>query len=209
MSAWLPDIMGWDVAWPWLLGILIGGYLIGSIPFGLLVVKAFGMGDVRKIGSGNIGTTNVLRTGSKLAAFLTLLLDGGKGAVAVLIAWSLYGGTAAQVAALGAFLGHLYPVWLSFKGGKGVATFLGVILALHWPAGALCCLTWLAIAGVFRISSLSALVAAVLSPVWLFATGGDPIIWLSVVLALLVVLKHRENIARLIAGTEPKIGRKS
>lgn len=207
MSAWLPDIMGWDRAGPALAMIFVAGYLIGSIPFGLLVTRVFGLGDVRKIGSGNIGTTNVLRTGSKKAAALTLLLDGGKGAVAVLIALSMYGMLAAQVAALGAFLGHLYPVWLRFKGGKGVATFLGVILALHWPAGLLACATWLAAAFVFRMSSLAALIAAALVPVWLWVTAAEPVIWLAVCLGALIFIKHSANIARIISRTEPKIGK--
>ncbi|MEL6679549.1 MAG: glycerol-3-phosphate 1-O-acyltransferase PlsY [Pseudomonadota bacterium] len=209
MSAWLPDILGFAQVWPYLLGILIFGYLIGSIPFGLLITKAAGMGDVRKIGSGNIGATNVLRTGNKGAAAATLLLDGAKGGVAVLIATAAFGLLAGQLAGLGAFLGHLYPVWLKFKGGKGVATFLGVLLGLHWPAGIAACATWLVVAAALRISSLSALVAAGLSPVWLFVTGYEGAIWLAVVLAALIFWRHRENIARMAEGTEPRIGSKS
>ncbi|MBB5514422.1 glycerol-3-phosphate acyltransferase PlsY [Rubricella aquisinus] len=207
MSAWLPDILGWEQAWPWLLGMLVSGYLIGSIPFGVLITRAFGMGDVRKIGSGNIGATNVLRTGNKAAAALTLLLDGGKGAVAVLIATSLYGGLAGQLAGLGAFLGHLFPVWLGFKGGKGVATFLGLMLAFSWPVGLAACGTWLATAVVMRISSLSALMAAALTPVWLWVFGQEPLIWLSILLGALVWIRHGANIRRILAGTEPKIGK--
>jgi glycerol-3-phosphate acyltransferase PlsY len=207
MSAWLPDILGWEQAWPWLLGMLVAGYLVGSIPFGVLITRAFGMGDVRKIGSGNIGATNVLRTGNKAAAALTLLLDGGKGAVAVLIATSLYGGLAGQLAGLGAFLGHLFPVWLGFKGGKGVATFLGLMLAFSWPVGLAACGTWLVTAILLRISSLSALMAAALTPVWLWLFGQEPLIWLAIVLGALVWIRHAANIRRIIAGTEPKIGK--
>ena len=207
MRAWLPELAVITTAWPWLLLVLGASYLIGSIPFGLVITKAMGLGDVRKIGSGNIGTTNVLRTGSKPAAALTLLLDGGKGAVAVLLALALYGVLAAQVAALGAFLGHLYPVWLRFKGGKGVATFLGVMLALHWPAGLLACATWLATAVLFRMSSLAALVAAAATPFWLWLTREEPAIWVAILLALLIFVKHKSNIERLLAGTEPKIGK--
>lgn len=206
MSAWLPDILGWERAVPALAAICVVAYLIGSIPFGLLVTRAFGLGDVRKIGSGNIGTTNVLRTGSKKAAALTLLLDGGKGAVAVLIAYAMFGNLAAQIAALGAFLGHLYPVWLKFKGGKGVATFLGVVLALHWPAGLLACATWLAFAFGFRMSSLAALAAAALVPVWLWLTQAEPFIWLAVCLGALIFIRHHANIVRIANGSEPKIG---
>ncbi|MEL6601377.1 MAG: glycerol-3-phosphate acyltransferase, partial [Pseudomonadota bacterium] len=150
----------------------------------------------------------VLRTGNKGAAAATLLLDGGKGAAAALIATALYGGLAGQIAALGAFLGHLYPVWLGFRGGKGVATFLGVLLGLHWPAGIAACLTWLAMAAVMRISSLSALVAALLSPIWMYFTGYEGAIWLTIVLAVFIFWRHRENIARILAGTEPRIGRR-
>jgi glycerol-3-phosphate acyltransferase PlsY len=184
------------------------GYLLGSIPFGVLMTSLFGLGDLRKIGSGNIGATNVLRTGNKGAALATLLLDGGKGAVAVLIARCVAGEDAAQLAGLTAFLGHLFPVWLKFKGGKGVATFLGTLLALAWPVGIAACLTWLATAVVSRISSLSALVAAALAAVWAGLLGYPQVIWLSVLLATLVFWKHLPNIERLRAGTEPKIGRK-
>ena len=184
------------------------GYLLGSIPFGVLMTRLFGLGDLRKIGSGNIGATNVLRTGNKGAALATLLLDGGKGAIAVLIARCVAGEDAAQLAGLTAFLGHLFPVWLKFKGGKGVATFLGTLLALAWPVGIAACLTWLATAVISRISSLSALVAAALAAVWAGLLGYPQVIWLSVLLATLVFWKHLPNIERLRAGTEPKIGRK-
>ena len=184
------------------------GYGLGSIPFGLILAKTMNLGDLRKIGSGNIGATNVLRTGNKLAAALTLILDGGKGAVAVLIAQAYSGESAAQLAALAAFLGHCYPVWLGFKGGKGVATFLGLLLALHWPLGLAACATWLVIAVVLRYSSLSALTAAGLSPVLAAALGRGELVWLMVVLAILIYWRHRPNIARLRDGTETKIGQK-
>ncbi|UWQ46428.1 glycerol-3-phosphate 1-O-acyltransferase PlsY [Leisingera aquaemixtae] len=184
------------------------GYGLGSVPFGLVVTKAFGLGNLRQIGSGNIGTTNVLRTGSKAAAALTLLLDGGKGAAAVLLARSLAGEDAAQAAGLMAFLGHCFPVWLGFKGGKGVATFLGLLLALAWPVGIACCLTWLAAAAASRISSMGALVSALSAPVWAFVLGYQVAIALSVLLAAIVFVRHSANIARLRAGTEPRIGQK-
>jgi acyl phosphate:glycerol-3-phosphate acyltransferase len=184
-------------------------YLVGSIPFGVVVTRAMGLGDVRKIGSGNIGATNVLRTGNKAAAAATLILDAAKGGVAVLIARAMVGPDAAQVAGLAAFLGHLYPVWLGFRGGKGVATFLGTLLALAWPAGLMACATWVVVAAVTRISSLSALVAAVASPLLLWLTGQGAMVALAAVLAALVVVRHHANIGRLMAGTEPRIGRKS
>ena len=184
------------------------GYLLGTVPFGVLVTRVLGLGDLRKIGSGNIGATNVLRTGNKGAALATLLLDGGKGAAAVLLARAASGEDAAQIAGLAAFLGHLYPVWLGFKGGKGVATFLGILLALAWPVGVAACLTWAVTAVISRISSLSALVAAALAAVWAALLGHGSIVWLTVVLATLVFWRHRANIERLKAGTEPKIGTK-
>lgn len=184
------------------------GYLLGSIPFGVLVTRTLGLGDLRKIGSGNIGATNVLRTGNKGAALATLLLDGGKGAAAVLIARAFAGEDAAQIAGGAAFLGHLFPVWLGFRGGKGVATFLGTLLALAWPVGLAACLTWLVTAAVSRVSSLSALVAAASAAVWAWALGYPGVIGLTLILALLVFWKHRPNIARLMAGTEPRIGQK-
>jgi len=184
------------------------GYGLGAIPFGLILAKAMNLGDLRKIGSGNIGATNVLRTGNKRAAVLTLLLDGGKGAVAVLIAHAYSGDSAAQIAALAAFLGHCYPVWLGFKGGKGVATFLGLLLALHWPLGLAACGIWLLIAVTMRYSSLSALTAAGLSPVAAAVLGRGELVWLMVVLAVLIYWRHRANIARLRDGTETKIGQK-
>lgn len=183
------------------------GYLLGSIPFGLLVTRVFGLGNLREIGSGNIGTTNVLRTGSKAAAATTLFLDGGKGAAAVLLARFLAGEDAAQVAGLLAFIGHCFPVWLRFKGGKGVATFLGLMLALAWPVGIACCLTWLAAAYVSRISSMGALVAALSSTLWALVLGHGPVAGLTLALTLVILWRHKDNIARLRAGTEPKIGK--
>lgn len=184
------------------------GYLLGSIPFGMVLARVMGLGNLRDIGSGNIGATNVLRTGSKKAAALTLLLDGGKGAVAVLLAHSIVGEDAAQIAGLCAFLGHCYPVWLKFKGGKGVATFLGIMLALAWPVGLACCATWLVTAVIGRISSLAAIVAAASSTAWMVLLDRPSAFFLGVVLTLIVFWRHRENIARLRQGTEPKIGAK-
>ncbi|MCU0899923.1 MAG: glycerol-3-phosphate 1-O-acyltransferase PlsY [Cypionkella sp.] len=183
-------------------------YLLGSVPFGIVITRALGLGDLRKIGSGNIGATNVLRTGNKGAALATLLLDAGKGGIAVLAARALIGPDAAQVAALFSFLGHLFPVWLGFKGGKGVATFLGTLLALAWPAGLAACATWAVTAALSRISSLSALVAAALSPVWLWLLGYPQMTVLAIALAALIFIRHSANIARLRAGTEPRIGKK-
>jgi glycerol-3-phosphate acyltransferase PlsY len=182
-------------------------YLLGSIPFGLVITRAFGLGDLRAIGSGNIGATNVLRTGNKGAAAATLVLDAGKGAVAVLVARHLAGESAALVAGFAAFLGHIFPVWLGFRGGKGVATFLGTMLALAWPVGIAACLTWLATAFAFRRSSLAALVAAASTPLWLWIFGRPDAIWLGVALAVLVFVRHHANIRRLLDGTEPKIGK--
>lgn len=183
-------------------------YLLGSVPFGILVTRAMGLGDLRAIGSGNIGATNVLRTGNKGAALATLLLDGGKGAVAVLLARWLVGEDAAQVAGLAAFLGHLYPVWLGFRGGKGVATFLGVLLALNWLVGAAVCLTWLLTAVVTRTSSIAALVAAASSGLWILILTDGSLLILSLILTILIYVRHSANLKRLKAGTEPKIGAK-
>jgi glycerol-3-phosphate acyltransferase PlsY len=184
------------------------GYLLGSIPFGVLITRLMGLGDLRTIGSGNIGATNVLRTGNRGAALATLLLDGAKGAAAVLIARAAAPEDATQLAGLAAFLGHLFPVWLSFRGGKGVATFLGTLLALAWPAGLAACATWALTAAISRISSLSALVAAALAAIWAGLLGHPDIAVLTVVMATLVFWRHRPNIERLRAGTEPRIGRR-
>jgi glycerol-3-phosphate acyltransferase PlsY len=183
-------------------------YLLGSIPFGVLVTKAMGLGDLRQIGSGNIGATNVLRTGNKGAALATLLLDGGKGAVAVLLARWLVAEDAAQAAGLAAFLGHLYPVWLGFRGGKGVATFLGVLLALNWMVGIAACATWLLAAVLTRTSSISALVAAASSGLWIIALTDGSLLILSLILTILIYVRHSENLKRIKAGTEPRIGQK-
>lgn len=184
----------------------IGAYLLGAVPFGLVMARAFGLGDLRRIGSGNIGATNVLRTGNRTAAALTLVLDAGKGAMAVLAARALAGETAAQIAAAAAFLGHCYPVWLGFRGGKGVATFLGTLIALAWPVGLAACGSWMAIAAVFRYSSLAALVAAATAPIWALALGRPGVALAAAIMAALIFLRHAGNITRLRAGTEPRIG---
>jgi acyl phosphate:glycerol-3-phosphate acyltransferase len=183
-------------------------YLLGSVPFGIVITRALGLGDLRKIGSGNIGATNVLRTGNKGAALATLLLDAGKGGIAVLIARAALAGDAAQLAALAAFLGHLFPVWLGFRGGKGVATFLGTLLALDWRVGLAVCATWLVVALLTRISSLSALVASASAAGWLFLFGQGQMLVLAVLLAVLVWVRHVANLKRILAGTEPKLGKK-
>ena len=185
------------------------GYLLGSVPFGIVITRALGLGDLRKIGSGNIGATNVLRTGHKGAALATLLLDSGKGAIAVLLARWLGGETAAVMAGAGALLGHCFPVWLGFKGGKGVATFLGTLIALYWPLGLAACAIWLVVALVTRISSLSALVAVGTSPLVALLMGKGQIAAAALFMAALIFWRHKENISRLLAGTEPKIGRKT
>ncbi|MBA4490546.1 glycerol-3-phosphate 1-O-acyltransferase PlsY [Paracoccus sp. S1E-3] len=185
------------------------GYLLGSVPFGIVITRALGLGDLRQIGSGNIGATNVLRTGHKGAALATLLLDSGKGAIAVLLARWLGGETAAVVAGAAALLGHCFPVWLGFRGGKGVATFLGTLIALYWPLGLAACAIWLATALVTRISSLSALVAVGTSPLVAALMGKGQIAAAALFMAALIFWRHKENIARLRAGTEPKIGRKT
>ena len=183
------------------------GYGLGSIPFGMVLARVMGLGNLRDIGSGNIGATNVLRTGNKTAAALTLLLDGGKGAVAVLLARGTGAGEdAVQLAALAAFLGHCYPLWLGFRGGKGVATFLGIWLALAWPVGLASCATWAIVALLGRISSVAALVSAAFSTVWVMVFGAGPAIALGMILTLLVFWRHRANITRIRAGNEPKIG---
>ena len=186
----------------------ITGYILGSIPFGIVIARVFGLGDLRQVGSGNIGATNVLRTGNKTAAALTLILDSGKGAAAVLIARSLASEDAVQLAGVAAFLGHCFPIWLKFKGGKGVATFLGLLLAYFFPLGLAACATWLVTAVIMRISSLSALVAALMSPVWASLLGLPQSVAMCVALATLIFIRHRPNIERLVAGTEPKIGKK-
>lgn len=202
---------------PWLaIGLVVGGYLLGSIPFGVIATRLAGLGDIRKVGSGNIGATNVLRTGRRDLAAMTLVGDGGKGAAAVGLAHLLAASQAPAAEPLAcalaggaAFFGHLFPVWLGFRGGKGVATFLGVLLAAAWPVGIAACLTWLVVAKLVKISSLSALAAAALSP--LYALGLQrplPTVLLAAVLAVLIFMRHHENIRRLLNGTEPRIGAK-
>ncbi|WP_370400525.1 glycerol-3-phosphate 1-O-acyltransferase PlsY [Sulfitobacter sp. JB4-11] len=197
-----------DTALPLLLAWAVFGYLLGSIPFGMVIARVMGLGNLRDIGSGNIGATNVLRTGNKAAAALTLLLDAGKGAVAVLIARALASEDAVQIAALAAMIGHCYPVWLRFAGGKGVATFLGILIALAWPVGLACCVVWLIAAAVSRTSSMGALAAASASTFLMLFLGYGYAIVLGMLLTLLIFWRHRANIARLRAGTEPRIGQK-
>ncbi|HET9687557.1 MAG TPA: glycerol-3-phosphate 1-O-acyltransferase PlsY [Pseudolabrys sp.] len=187
---------------------LVFGYLLGSIPFGLLLTRAAGGPDIRSIGSGNIGATNVLRTGHKGLAAATLLCDALKGTVAVLMA-AHFGADAALMAGLGAFLGHLFPVWLRFKGGKGVATYIGVLVGLYWPAALAFCAIWLVVAAVFRFSSLAALIASAMTPLTLWLCGLPTVAAVFTLLTLLLWIKHRENIARLLSGTEGKIGGKA
>lgn len=193
---------------------LVGGYLLGSIPFGIIVTRLAGAGDLRQIGSGNIGATNVLRTGRKGLALVTLLGDGGKGALAVLIAWLAMRRSPIEAQALltalagsAAFLGHLFPVWLKFRGGKGVATFMGTMLAAAWPAGLMAAAAWLVVAFVFRMSSLAALAAAALAPLFVFlADRPRPLALMALFMAVLIYIRHHENIRRLLRGEEPRIG---
>jgi glycerol-3-phosphate acyltransferase PlsY len=192
----------------WLPVALILGYLLGSIPFGLVLTKLAGTQDLRAIGSGNIGATNVLRTGRKGLAAATLICDALKGTVAVIIAGYLGGPNAAMLAALGAFLGHLFPVWLKFRGGKGVAVYIGVLIGLFWPAALVFCVLWLAVAAASRYSSLASLVASFVTPIFLWWFGHPALASLFAVLTLLVFYVHRENIRRLQAGTEGRIGEK-
>jgi glycerol-3-phosphate acyltransferase PlsY len=188
-------------------GLCLLGYFLGAIPFGLLLTHAAGLGDIRKVGSGNIGATNVLRTGRKGLAAATLLLDGLKGAAAVLIALYYDGADVAMLAGLGAVLGHLFPVWLGFKGGKGVATGLGVLIAAAWPIGLAACAVWLVVAAVVRISSLAALASFAAAPVIGLILQEFGFVKLAFTIAVLVFVRHQANIRRLVAGTEPRIGR--
>nr|ADI20111.1 predicted membrane protein [uncultured alpha proteobacterium EB080_L06A09] len=185
--------------------VILFAYLIGSIPFGIIISKIMGLGNLRNIGSGNIGATNVLRTGNKLAAILTLIFDLLKGAISVIITYYIFNDTTAQIAALSSFLGHCFPIWLKFKGGKGVATFIGISLALYWPAGILICLTWVLTAFLSRISSLSALISSLSSILWVWILGVPSAVFVMTVLTILIWFRHIENIKRIIKNTEPKI----
>ena len=197
-----------EIVWIWPACALVCGYLLGSIPFGLLVTRLAGAGDIRAIGSGNIGATNVLRTGRKWLAALTLLLDVGKGAAAVVAGDALApGGGGAMLGGAGAFFGHLYPAWLGFRGGKGVATLLGILLALHWPLGVVFAVVWLGMLALLRYSSVGGMAAAVAAPVAAAVMGRFDLVLLLIAFALMVLWKHRANIDRLIAGTEPRVGR--
>ena len=197
-----------EIVWTAPAGVLLLGYLLGSIPFGIVLTRAFGAGDLRTIGSGNIGATNVLRTGRKGLAAATLVLDALKGAAAVLIAEWIAPGSAI-LGGIGAFLGHLFPVWLKFRGGKGVATLLGVVAALHWPCGLVYAVVWLGLLAGMRISSVAGMAAAVAAPLAMAWFGKFDLVLPLIAMALLVVWKHRENIERLLAGTEPRVGSKS
>lgn len=193
---------------PWFVAALIVGYVFGSIPFGLLLTRLAGLGDIRAIGSGNIGATNVLRTGRKDLALATLILDSGKAGFACLLFTYLANPTAGLIAGGAAFFGHCFPVWLKFQGGKGVATFLGVLLAAHFPVGALTCFVWLGMALMLRMSSLSALTAALAAPALAYAFGREDVALLALFLAVLLYWRHRDNISRILKGEEPKIGAK-
>tara|TARA_B110000027_G_scaffold128688_1_gene149314 strand:- start:1797 stop:2402 length:606 start_codon:yes stop_codon:yes gene_type:complete len=184
------------------------GYLLGSIPFGMVVARMMNLGNLRDIGSGNIGATNVLRTGNKKAAALTLIFDAAKGAIVLLLARNFAGEDAAQLAAVMAMLGHCFPIWLKFNGGKGVATFLGIMLAYSFPIGAACCAAWLIGAFLWRISSMGALISAAASTFLLIGMGKGTALFMGIFLALMMFFRHRENIKRIRAGTEPKIGAK-
>lgn len=195
---------------PSILVALAIGYLLGSIPFGLLLTRAAGLGDIRQMGSGNFGATNVLRTGNRPLAALTLVLDAGKAAAAVFIVWAIYPDAIMPrvLAGVAAFIGHLYPVWLGFKGGKGVATYIGAMLAIHWPVGLTFCAVWLFIALVRRMSSLAALTAAATAPIFAYVFSGPHLAATAAFMSVLLFLKHRENIVRLRNDTEPRIGTK-
>lgn len=202
------DPISWEFSWPYLLAALAGGYLLGSIPFGVILTRIAGLGDVRKIGSGNIGATNVLRTGNKGLAALTLLFDVAKGAGAVLLG-SIYGPDVAIVAALGAMIGHLFPVWIGFRGGKGVATACGILIALNWPTGLIALGTWVVILVTTRYSSLAALIASAGVPVAAYWLATPQITEFAFLIAIIVWWRHLANIRRLISGTESRVGSKS
>ncbi len=194
-----------EIVWMPPTAALLIGYLLGSIPFGIILTRLAGAGDLRQIGSGNIGATNVLRTGRKGLAAATLLLDGFKGWAAVALVAHLFPGMG-PLAAIGAFIGHCYPVWLRFNGGKGVATLMGIVLALHWPVGLVYAVTWLGLLAITRISSVAGMAAAASAPVAAAVLGDFDDVFLLIALALIVLWKHRANIERLLAGTEPRIG---
>jgi glycerol-3-phosphate acyltransferase PlsY len=198
-----------ETALPLLMLWALLGYLLGSVPFGVIVARVMGLGNLREIGSGNIGATNVLRTGSKPAAAATLILDAAKGATALLLARAITAEDAAQLAALAAMIGHCYPVWLKFSGGKGISTFLGILLALAWPVGLAACLAWIVGAGLSRMSSMGGLVAAAASSILVMVMGYGGGYVLCVALTVIVMWRHRANISRIRAGTEPKIGQKT
>ena len=200
-------LVRWETAWPYLLAAFLLSYLVGSIPFGLIFSWLAGAGDIRKIGSGNIGATNVLRTGKRWAAAATLICDGLKGYAAVIAGFNLGGQTFGVCAGIGAFIGHLYPLWLGFRGGKGVATFIGIVFALALPVGLIVCASWLGIAQAFRYSSLAALVSTALNPLYFLFLGTTLFALLAFLLVILIYIKHSPNIVRLIRGEEPMIGR--
>jgi glycerol-3-phosphate acyltransferase PlsY len=200
-------LVPWETAWPYIIATFVLSYLAGSIPFGLIFAWLAGVGDIRKIGSGNIGATNVLRTGKRWAAAATLFCDGAKGFLAVWYVGEKFGIQFFPVlAGLAAFLGHLFPIWLKFKGGKGVATFIGIMFAFALPVGLLVCATWLGIAQIFRYSSLAALVSTALAPLYFLFLGTTLFALLAFVLVILIFMAHRANIVRLLKGQEPKIG---
>ncbi|MBI4274993.1 MAG: glycerol-3-phosphate 1-O-acyltransferase PlsY [Rhizobiales bacterium] len=199
--------ISWSFAFPYYAAAFAFGYLLGSIPFGLILTRLAGAGDIREIGSGNIGATNVLRTGRKGIAAVTLVCDILKGLLAVVLAYHFYGQDLAILAALGAFLGHLFPVWLKFRGGKGVAVYIGILLGFAWPAMIAFCAIWLVAAAITRYSSLSGLIASAATPFVLWALDNRQEAQLFVILTVLVWIMHRANIARLIKGTEGKIGK--
>ena len=201
----MPDPISWAYSWPYYAVALAAGYVLGSIPVGLLLARLFGHGDIRAIGSGNIGATNVLRTGNKPLAAVTLLLDGAKGAAAVLLA-AIYGPDLALTAGFAAVIGHVAPVWLLFLGGKGVATSFGVLLAIDWRLGLIACAVWLAVAALFRYSSLASLVALVSAPGFGYLLAGRQLSELAAMLTAIVILKHHGNIRRLVSGRESRIG---
>ena len=205
----LHTIMDWNRTLPELLEAFAIGFAIGSIPFGLLLAWLMGLGDLRKIGSGNICATNVLRTGNKLAAALTMLLDMAKGLVPTVLFLAIEGDLSGQAAGAGAVLGHCLTPWLWFRGGKGVATFIGVMIGLYWLAAVLVCATWLAAAALSRMSSVGAIASVLSAPLWLYILGRPEAVLCAAALAVWVILRHHSNIRRIIAGTEPRIGQKN